>query len=155
VIFATVGSHPTFRFDRFLDALSTLPGDELVVQYGPGRPPAHAVRAVPWMPFSEIREHLDRADKVVGHAGAGTILCAAQSGHKPLVVPRLRAYHETVDDHQLHLATALAKRGTIILVDDLDELASTVAAAPARGASAPPDPSSIVGAVRDEILMAR
>src|SRR4029453_7051924 len=59
VIFATVGSHPTYSFERFLRALESLPGAELVVQYGPGEPPANAHRAVPWMTFAEIAEEME------------------------------------------------------------------------------------------------
>ena len=48
------------------------------------------------------------ADKVVTHAGVGSILCADREGHVPLVVPRRHDLGEHVDDHQLELARALA-----------------------------------------------
>jgi beta-1,4-N-acetylglucosaminyltransferase len=151
VIFATVGSHPTYRFDRFLRALEALPNDELIVQHGPGQAPANARRAVPWMTFAEIVEQMEGADRVVSHAGAGTILCAVRAGQTPVVFPRLQRYDETVDDHQLELARRLAEDGRLILVEDESELAAAVAAAPPRGAAAGLDGSELIAAVRAEL----
>jgi UDP-N-acetylglucosamine transferase subunit ALG13 len=152
VIFATVGSHPSFRFDRFLRALETLPGDDLVVQHGPGTPPANAHQAVPWMSFPEVLDHMNRAEKVVSHAGTGTILCATRAGHTPVVVPRLHRFEETVDDHQLDLARALAETGRIVVVEELDRLAAAVASTPPRGAAESNAGRGLVDAVRQELL---
>lgn len=151
MIFATVGSHPTYRFDRFLRALEDLPADDLVVQYGPGTPPANASRAVAWMPFAELLDELGRADKIVSHAGTGTILCARSVGHTPVVVPRLRRFGETVDDHQVELARALAETGRIVLVEDVTELAGAIEAAPVRGEAGSKGSGELVEAVRREL----
>ncbi len=153
MIFATVGSHPTFRFDRFLAALEALPGDEeLVVQHGPGEPPANADRAVPFMPFAEVLELVGAAEQVVSHAGTGSILCARRAGHTPVVVPRLRRFEETVDDHQLDLGRALARTGGIVLVEDVGELAAAVESAPERGEASAAPSGPLVEAVRAELL---
>jgi UDP-N-acetylglucosamine transferase subunit ALG13 len=153
VIFATVGSHPTYRFERFLTALEALPEGELVVQHGPGRPPANATDARPWMTFAEIVDHMERAEHVVSHAGAGTILCAARAGQVPIVFPRLRRFDETVDDHQLELARRLAEDGRVVVVESAAELAGTVAAAPPRGAASTLDAGAdLIAAVRGEIV---
>lgn len=151
MIFATVGSHPSFRFDRFLRALESLPGEELVVQHGPGDPPANAARAVPWMTFAEIVDHMDRASHVLSHAGVGTILCAIRAGQVPVVLPRLRRFEETVDDHQIELGRRLAEAGRVILVEDDGALAEAVREAPARGSQPPPQPDGLIAAVRDEL----
>lgn len=153
MIFATVGSHPTFRFDRLLEALETLGvGEELVVQHGPGTPPPNATVAVPWMSFEGIADNLARADRVVCHAGVGTILCAIRAGHVPVVFPRLSRFNETVDDHQLDLAKALVETGKVILVEEASELAPALALAPARGDVGQDGGGALIGAVRDELL---
>ncbi len=152
MIFATVGSHPTFRFDRFLRALEALPAGELVVQHGPGEPPANATRATPWLTFAEIVAEMERATHVVSHAGVGTILCATRAGQVPVVLPRLSSFGETVDDHQLELGRRLAGDGRLILVEDESRLAAAVAAAPPRGAAAILDGSELIDAVRAELL---
>jgi UDP-N-acetylglucosamine transferase subunit ALG13 len=129
VIFVTVGTHHQ-PFERLLGALDRL-DDELVVQYGPGEPPA-AQHAEPFMPFDEMLKRFREADTVITHAGVGSIICASREGHVPLVVPRRHDLGEHVDDHQVELTHALAKRGSVIAVWDVDALAETVAAAPPR-----------------------
>lgn len=131
MIFATVGS-TQIPFERFVEALEALPGDRLFVQHGPVPPPAGAARSVAFMQFPEVVESMRRADAVVCHAGAGSILCALRAGHVPVVVPRLKRFGETVDDHQVELAEVLAGEGRVVRVDDLGRLAEIVEAAPPR-----------------------
>lgn len=131
MIFATVGS-TQFRFERLIRALDSLPGERLFVQHGPVEPPAGARRATAFMQFPEVVESMARADTVVCHAGAGSVLCALRAGHTPVVVPRLKRFQETVDDHQVELGRALAAEGKAICVEDLDQLAASVADAPPR-----------------------
>ncbi|MGH3076476.1 MAG: glycosyltransferase, partial [Gaiellales bacterium] len=129
MIFATVGSHPTFAFDRLLRALEVLPGTELVVQHGPGDPPANAREAIAFMPFERMLERMARASVVISHAGVGSILCSLQSGHVPVVMPREARFGETVDDHQVELARALAPSGRIVVAETAAEMPAAVAAA--------------------------
>ncbi len=131
MIFATVGS-TQIRFDRFTRALEALPAGQLFVQHGPMAAPAGADRAVAYMQFPEVVESMERADTVVCHAGAGSILCALRAGHTPVVVPRLKRLQETVDDHQVEFSRALAAQGKVIAVEDPESLAAAVAAAPRR-----------------------
>jgi UDP-N-acetylglucosamine transferase subunit ALG13 len=152
VIFATVGSHPTYKFDRFLKALESLDDGDLVVQYGPGTPPANAAEAVAWMSFGDYLDHIYQAEKVISHAGIGTILSATRAGQTPVVVPRLSRYKETVDDHQLELARSLAGTGRVVVVEDLKDLAELVASAPPRSDHRPTADSSLAEAVRLELL---
>lgn len=151
MIFATVGSHPTFKFERLLRALETLEGEQLDVQYGPGTPPANAAEAVPWMSFAEIAEHMERASHVVSHAGVGTILCAIGAGHVPIVFPRLRRFEETVDDHQLDLARKLVGTGRVVVVESAEELALALREAPARGAASDAGGEALIAAVGTEL----
>jgi UDP-N-acetylglucosamine transferase subunit ALG13 len=131
VIFATVGS-TQIPFERFVRALRSLPGERLLVQHGPVDPPPGAARANAFMQFPEMIESMEAAEVVVCHAGAGSILCALRAGHTPVVVPRLKRYQETVDDHQVEFSRALAAEGKVIAVEDLEQLGVAVASAPPR-----------------------
>ncbi|MDP9401617.1 MAG: glycosyltransferase [Actinomycetota bacterium] len=131
MIFVTVGTHGQ-PFTRLLDALALLPLDELVVQHGPAPAPSGVRRAVPFMPYGEVLEHLEAARAVVTHAGVGSILSCLRVGHRPIVVPRLRRHGEHVDDHQLDLLDRLAGLDRVVAVFDLAELPQAVAAAPPR-----------------------
>lgn len=133
MIFATVGS-TQFPFDRMIRALDRLPGEQLSVQHGPVPPPPGAAQAQDFMEFPEVVEQMEAAEVVICHAGAGSILCAFRAGHTPVVVPRLARYSETVDDHQLELARALAADGRVIAVEDLVTLPEAVESAPVRRA---------------------
>jgi UDP-N-acetylglucosamine transferase subunit ALG13 len=150
VIFVTVGTHHQ-PFERLLDALGGL-DDELVVQYGPGRPPAAASRAEAFMPFDEMLARFREADTVITHAGVGSIICARREGHVPLVVPRRHDLGEHVDDHQVELTRALAERGSVVAVWDVKKLAETVASAPPRGAPAAAAEPTLCPSVRSALL---
>lgn len=151
MIFATVGSHPSFRFERLLRALESIADEELVVQYGPGEPPANATRASRWLPFAEVVEQMELASHVVSHAGVGTILCAIRAGHAPVVLPRLRRFGETVDDHQLELGRALARTSRVVLIEEAEELTAAVERAPSRQAGSALGGERLIAAVRHEL----
>jgi UDP-N-acetylglucosamine transferase subunit ALG13 len=131
LIFVTVGTHHQ-PFGRLLRALDALDTSEMIVQHGPGKPPAGAARAEEFMPFDAMLAAFREADVVITHAGVGSILCATREGHAPLVVPRRHDLGEHIDDHQVELTRALGTRGSIIAVWDTDALADLVASAPPR-----------------------
>lgn len=130
MIFATVGTHHQ-PFTRMLSALRSIDPAELVVQYGPGDPPAASV-AKPYMPFDEMLHWFGTADRVISHAGVGSILLARRAGHVPIVFPRRHDLGEHVDDHQSELVEALAAHDAVIAVLDAAELPAALAAAPLR-----------------------
>lgn len=153
MIFVTVGSHPRFRFDRLLEALSLISADhEIVVQHGPAPAPSGVTHASPWLTFEEVLDHMRRARVVVSHAGAGTLLCAHQLGHTPVVAPRLRRFEETVDDHQVELARAFERTGQVLVAWEMEQLPELVAAAPARGERPAIDNHGLVDRVRAALV---
>jgi UDP-N-acetylglucosamine transferase subunit ALG13 len=111
-------------------------GEDVVVQHGPSpiRPPAAA--CFEFLPFERLNDLVASARVVVAHAGVGSILVCASHGHVPIVIPRLARYGEVVDDHQLNLARRLDAAGTVICVEDLDDLPGLVAPSPLRAPSA-------------------
>ena len=149
MIFATVGTHAQ-PFTRFLAALAALP-DDVVVQYGHNPPPDGVCEAVAFMPFDVLNAHMREADVVVTHAGVGSVLCARQAGHVPVVVPRLHRFDEHVDDHQLELVAALGADGHVIGVTDMADLAAAVEKA-GRRADTTHAPKPIHAAVRGALL---
>jgi UDP-N-acetylglucosamine transferase subunit ALG13 len=151
VIFATVGTHHQ-PFQRLLEALGGLEVDELVVQYGSGSPPANAARAEAYMPFDAMLECFRAADRVITHAGVGSILCASREGHVPLVVPRRHDLGEHVDEHQAELTRALGEKGSVIPVWETADLAGLLASAPARGAGGVHTDPRLCESVRDALL---
>jgi UDP-N-acetylglucosamine transferase subunit ALG13 len=133
LIFVTVGTHHD-PFERLLGALGELDGSELVVQYGPGAPPPGVARAEAFLPFEQMVEYFREAEKVITHAGVGSILGARREGHTPLVVPRRHDLGEHVDEHQAELTRALAARGSVLALWDVAELPRLLAQVPPRQA---------------------
>ena len=127
MILVTVGSS-RFPFDRLLRAVDLLPRDEeIVVQHGPSEVRPSGARCVPFIPFDSLGELVREARLVVTHAGVGSILLALSHGKQPLVVPRLRRFGETVDDHQLESARRFGRDDLVTLVEDPQELAGVIA----------------------------
>jgi len=148
VIFVTVGSNPTFRFDRLIDAVAQLDAQDLIVQYGPATPPRGVAEAHQWLTFDQVIDFMDTADTVISHAGTGTIMCAASMGHLPVVVPRLKSFGETVDDHQVALARLFEQTGRVAVAWDLASLPERVAQASKRSAGVKPGDGALHEAVR-------
>ena len=150
MIFATCGSSH-LPFERLMRALEVVSPEELVVQHGPAEPPA-AARAIAFLPYSEVVSLIDEADVVISHAGVGSIICAIRAGHTPIVFPRMKRHSETVDDHQLDLATALSRRGTVRVAWTPDELPDLIRSLPPRGDAVATDAQRLNAAVRAAIF---
>ncbi len=65
--------------------------------------------AVPWIAGERIRAAIRGAAVVVGHAGAGFVTTSLREGRRPLLLPRLAAQGEHVDDHQRQLVAKLSE----------------------------------------------
>ena len=150
MIFVTCGSSPA-GFDRMMQALRVLPAAHLVVQHGPVAPPPCRT-AYDFLPFGRVVELMQQSDLVVSHAGVGSIMCALQAGHVPIVFPRLKRHGETVDDHQVELASALGARGTVLVATTPDELRAAVQSAPRRASRRIIQGERLSTAVRAAIL---
>ena len=121
MIFVTVGTHQQ-PFERLVGALASLDRSSLVVQYGYAEAPEGVAHATAFMTFPEMLRRFDEADAVITHAGVGSILCATNAGHVPIVVPRLKRHGEHVDDHQVQFVRALEAAGKVLVVEDVDRL---------------------------------
>jgi UDP-N-acetylglucosamine transferase subunit ALG13 len=130
VIFATVGTHGQ-PFARFLDLVREL-DDDVVLQYGHNPPPAGFRSSQAFVPFDEVLRLMREARAVVTHAGVGSILCAREAGHIPVVIPRLPELGEHVDAHQSELTRTLAAQEHVIAVWGGEGLAEAVELAVTR-----------------------
>lgn len=138
MIFVTVGTNEA-RFDRLLAALDALPGgEELVVQHGPSPLRPAGAACVDFLPFGGLVEHVRRARVVITHAGVGSIMVCLANERRPLVMPRLRAQGEAVDDHQVGLAERLERAGLVRMISDGAGLALAAAEDGASGERRPP-----------------
>jgi UDP-N-acetylglucosamine transferase subunit ALG13 len=154
MIFVTVGSHPTFKFQRLIDALDAIREEELVVQHGPADPPRNASVARPWLSFDEVLEYMTQASVIITHAGVGTILTASNLGRIPIVVPRLKRFAETVDDHQLELAQMLERTGQVVVAWDVADIVELGRAHRVLVPSGPQERQALNTAVHEALIAA-
>jgi len=133
VILVTLGTQ-AFPFDRLLRGLAAV-DEELVVQGGASTFRPEGATWFDYLEYPVLLEHVRRARVVVSHAGVGSVMTVVAEGKRPVVVPRLRAHGEAVDDHQLPFARRLAEAGLVVLVEDPAQLAGAVAETPSPPAS--------------------
>lgn len=124
MILVTTGTNGA-AFDRLLGALEGIQADEeMIVQHGPSTLRPGGATCVGAIPFQEFVETAQRARVLITHAGVGSILVARMTGHRPILVPRLKAHAEAVDDHQVDLAKRLADLDAASIVTDTSSLAT-------------------------------
>lgn len=129
MIFVTVGTHYQ-GFERLVKKMDEIAGkidDEVIMQIGYTK---YEPKNAKWFRFLEREEDIlelyKKADVIVAHAGAGTLLTALSFGKPIVVVPRLKKFGEHVDDQQLELAEALESMGKAIAVYDIEKLEEAI-----------------------------
>jgi len=129
MIFVTVGTHYQ-GFERLIkkmDEIAEKMDDEVIMQIGYTK---YEPKDAKWFRFLEREEDIlelyKKADVIVAHAGAGTLLMALFFGKPIVVVPRLKKFGEHVDDQQLELAEALENMGKVIAVYDIEKLEDAI-----------------------------
>lgn len=118
LIFVTVGTEQ-YPFNRLCaavdDWLCAAERKDIDVVYQTGsstyRPRRGMVES--FMPFRDIRAHVERASVVVAHAGVGTVDLCVSVNKKPVIFPRRRMYGEAIDDHQVEYARHVERYGYV------------------------------------------
>lgn len=152
------------RFDRLVHWVdrwaASHPEHRVWCQYGPADPP-RAATGVAWSRLDELLARFSSADCVVTSCGPGTVMEVRVAGLRPVVVPRLAALGECVDDHQVAFARRLHRDGTAVgceteaaLVEVLDRVAADPAALrlPAAERAAEPPGRERAAALLDGLL---
>ncbi len=133
-ILVTVGTEQ-FPFPRALEAVLTA-GSELRVTWQSGNTSVRGLsisgEARAWWRADELARRAKTVDAVVTHAGVGSILMSLRAGSCPVVLPRLAALGEHVDDHQSELARVLEDRGLVVVMNPGDDIALCLRIAASR-----------------------
>jgi beta-1,4-N-acetylglucosaminyltransferase len=136
MILVTVGVHnqPLERLVEAADELASQIDEPMIIQRGPSSYIPRFAQHVVFVEEAQLLRWLSQARVVVSHAGAGTILNALVAGKPLVVVPRIAALGEVIDDHQFELAEALDERGRVVVVTELSagSLAEAIEHAPRR-----------------------
>ncbi len=92
--------------------------EEVVVQAGHNQYKTNKMKLFDFTSNDEMEKLYQKADLIVTHAGAGSILQGVKSQKRIIAVPRLKKYQEHVNDHQLELANKLEELGCILTYHD-------------------------------------
>lgn len=130
MVFVTVGTHEQ-PFDRLMREVERLvrTGElfDVIVQYGYSTARPAGCHCEAFLSYEEMRRLYEEAEAVVCHGGPSTFLEAVAAGKRPVVVPRLAACGEHVNDHQLSFCRRYVERiGGIELVEDVAGLAMAI-----------------------------
>ncbi len=129
--FITVGNaHQSFA--RLLDAvtpiLSSLP-QPVVIQHGHTPFPSERAESFAFVDAERFALEVARAEVLIMHAGAGSVIHALGARKVPVIAPRLARYGEHVNNHQLEFARELANMQRIVLLEDMTCLEAAIAEA--------------------------
>jgi len=129
-IFVSLGTHPQ-QFNRLLEAIDKtiergrIKGVVFAQTGNSDYSPKH-FSSEKFLSPQKFSEEFRKANVIISHGGAGTVIHALQFRKPLIIVPRLKAFGEHTDDHQLDLARALDEQGKAIAVFDLAELPNAI-----------------------------
>lgn len=118
MVFITLGTQGN-QFPRCLQMIEELinelnPKHEFIAQLGNTQYTSNKIRCLDYVPETEFKEYIDKADVVISHAGSGALFSAIQKGKKCIAVARLKKYNEMLNDHQTELVRKLTEGGYIL-----------------------------------------
>lgn len=158
MILVTVGTQLGFdRLIRIVDKAAPTLGHEVLVQTGRSRYSPVNVEARRLIGAVEFEQLVARCDKMVSHAGIGTVLMAHKH-RKPLVIfPRRTKFREHRNDHQLATADALEGRPGLYVARTDEELLTLLRAdlAPPSGGASEANPALLRDTLFDFIATGR
>ena len=130
MIFVTVGNSikgvEFHRLIRKVDEIALDLKEEVVAQIGYIDDLPKNIRCFRYLDYDEILSYFEKASMIIGHCGVGTVINGLMYKKPIILVPRAKAYGEHIDDHQVELAEKLRDLHGIFVVEDTEELKTTI-----------------------------
>lgn len=127
MIFLTVGTQ--LPFDRLVQALDLIQPEvnrKIVGQVGCGTYDANNIETYESMEPEVFNLYLKKADLIISHAGMGSIISSLKLGKRIIVVPRLSAYNEHRNNHQIDTCEEVSKFNGVFVCYDLDKISDVI-----------------------------
>ena len=114
-------------FHRLLDKVQELIDkkvitEKVIVQAGRTKFESKDMEIYSLITEEKLREIMKKADLVITHGGVGSIVMALKMGKKVIAVPRLSAFGEHINDHQIQIIDSFDKQGFLIGLTEVDEM---------------------------------
>ena len=118
MIFVTIGGFRAFaRLVCQMDRIAGEIEDRVVMQIGFTEYEPTNCEWRRFMSRTEMEEACAGARLIIAHAGTGSILTALEHSKPLVLVPRLKAFGEVFDDHQMEIAREMEGRGVTVVYD--------------------------------------
>lgn len=118
MIFVSVGTQK-FQMDRLMrqieEIAANMPQEKFVVQYGNSTYVPKNCECHQFMDRKMFSKCIEESSLLILHGGVGTIMQGLKKDKPIIVVPRLKAYGEHVDDHQMEAAFALKTNKCLLI----------------------------------------
>jgi len=130
MIFVTLGTQDK-GFPRLLDAIEkeiengTIK-EKVIVQAGLTKYESDDMEIIDLIPAQEFEDYVEKADLIITHGGAGSILTAIKHHKKVISAARLSKYKEHTNDHQKQIVREFAKDGYIMELRDFNKLGKLI-----------------------------
>ncbi len=117
----------SIQFDRLVEGMDIAVRDGLIeeevfAQIGACSYRPKHIEYAEMLAKSEFDDYFQKAGKIVGHAGMGTISMALEADKPILVMARMSKYKEHVNDHQVSTADMFEKLGHVLVANTVDDL---------------------------------
>lgn len=96
--------------------------DKVVVQAGQTKYESKNMEILDLVSAPEFDKLIEKADLIITHGGAGSILTAIKKGKKIIAAPRLAKYKEHHNDHQKQIIKEFADQGYLLELRDFNKL---------------------------------
>lgn len=118
-------------FPRLLTAVEELARQKalpqpVIVQSGSTPFSSEVCISIPFLDMKGFAQHIQQAEIVIMHAGAGSVIHACRAGKIPIVMPRQRRFGEHIDDHQIEFARHLEQTAKLIVVERINDLEEAI-----------------------------
>ena len=130
MILVTLGTQDK-EFRRLLEAIEreVINGtikDKVIVQAGHTKYTSDRMEIIDYVSSDEFDKLMDKADLVITHGGAGSILGAIKRGKVVIAAARLSKYKEHNNDHQKQIIDEFTKQGYILELRDFNKLGKMI-----------------------------
>lgn len=124
MILVTVGTQkfPMNRLVEAADLLAEETGAEIFVQTGHSTYIPKYCKYSPFVEKSQFQEMIKNCELLITHSGVGSIMTGVRAGRPVIVVPRLKALKEHVDDNQQEIAEAFEEKNYVLYCRNLKDI---------------------------------
>ena len=129
MVFVTVGTY-IGGFNRLLKVVDQLVDQGVLrdvrAQIGPSTYLPRYFVYERFLSAAQMHSHMEQCEFVVCHGGAATLNECLESRKKIIVMPRMSAFAEVPDDHQMELVQFLTENNRVLMAVDVQSLKDKV-----------------------------